>query len=721
MIISQNTNNINIAYSNQKKYNNLSKEEKDKWIDEIYNFYKSLPLIPYSKKDIEYSFEKLCKKQKYSIITDCHNYSQFEKYDFHNLINFIKNNNHIKNTINKKTEKFLNCNLIIVDDDYKKNYVEICALSDFYQNKERIKCKVLKYPTPYNYYKKNYHFVLDKYFKKSGIHYEKGLLINDLTFENNKEQYAKSINPLYLQNIIYENNRFCTVYKPYLFKLFVNIFKGNTKPKILDLSSGWGDRLIGMLSIQDEIEQYIGIDPNNNLFTGYQKMINDLCEEKNKKKFILLQQPAEEVDYISLDYDIDIIFWSPPFFDQELYVIDNDRIDFKKQSVETFKNYEDWEDNFLIHVIALSTNNLKVNGVLILYLGNINYDTFMKKMNNIDKIKYIGNINILGDKIKNYIIFVKVKENKKCRILSLNDGNPSKIKEITKKLKKTEDNPPLHIITLKLPNNNKINLIQDSVLITGTKQRVVSNFIKNIIDKNKDIKILTYSGSYNGYGGIATAYGAYKLGLESEVFLSEVATGFNERSSFDKIINSRQINTLLALGAKIHLCPDYRTSKNLEYDLSTLVSTNKDTWKNKKEYFNVPMGLNDNDKEMVNILSKQIKKASENTILEKTTYKRFWLVAGSGGISQSIRKAFPDCHLFLYLTGGGKYIKKVMEWINNNKNIVIVNNNPKYDISDVDNDYKKYYDSVENYDSQIWPYVKKYAKDGDFIWNVASD
>ena len=37
-----------------------------------------------------------------------------------------------------------------MDDDFKKNYVDIIGLSDFYQNKERVKCKVLKYPTPYN-------------------------------------------------------------------------------------------------------------------------------------------------------------------------------------------------------------------------------------------------------------------------------------------------------------------------------------------------------------------------------------------------------------------------------------------------------------------------------------------------------------------------------------------------------------------------------------------
>ena len=720
MILSSNKNNINIAYSNQKKYNSLSKEEKDKWIYNIYNYYnKSIPLISYSMEDIFYSFKILCHQQKYSIITDCDDYSVFEKYNLHNLINFIKNNNHVKNTINKKTEKFLNCDLIIVDEDYQQKYIDICTLSDFYQNKERIVCKVLRNLTPYEYYKKNYNFILDKYFNNLGIHYEKGLLINDLTFKNNEEQYKNAINPLYLQSIIYENNNFCSIYKPYLFKLFINIFKGNNKPKILDLSSGWGDRLIGALSIQDDIEQYMSIGTNNNLFKGYNKIIDDLCNKENKKKFILLEKTAEEIDYVSLDYDIDIIFWSPPLFNKELYVDDIDRVDLKKKSIISFKNYEEWEDNFLIHIINISTNNLKMKGILILYLGNINYDTFLKKMNNIDKIKYIGNINIFSSKIKNYIIFIKSKENEKCSILNINEGNQLKINEIKDKLKIMEDNPPLHIIELKLPNNNKINLIQDGVLIAGTKQRVSTEFLKSIL--NNDIKILTYTGTYHGFGAIATAYAAYKLGLESHVFLSASTSISYEKSFLDKIINSRQISTLHALGAKVYLCPQYRSSKNLEYDFSTLFTIEKDKWKNKKEYYRVPLGLNDDKKTMIKLLSKQIKKASQNTILKKSSNLRCWLVSGTAGIAQSINLAFPNSNLFLYLTGGGQYIKKVIAWAKYNKNIIILNDNINYNINGINNDYKKYYESVDNYDSLIWPYVKKYGKDGDFIWNVASD
>ena len=42
----------------------------------------------------------------------------------------------------------------------------------------------------------------------------------------------------------------------------------------------------------------------------------------------------------------------------------------------------------------------------ILKWGNflITSGYIMKKMNNISKLKYIGNLNIMGDKIKNYIV-----------------------------------------------------------------------------------------------------------------------------------------------------------------------------------------------------------------------------------------------------------------------------------------------------------------------------
>jgi hypothetical protein len=289
-----------------------------------------------------------------------------------------------------------------------------------------------------------------------------------------------------------------------------------------------------------------------------------------------------------------------------------------------------------------------------------------------------------------------------CTVINKNNNIINLIK---KKLKDNIDNPKIIIENINY-KNLKINIIQDGCLIAGTKQRVAKTFIKKIL-KNNNVNTLLYAGTSNGFGAIATAYAAYKLGLKSEVFL-----GGNIKNT-----NTRQINTLLALNSKVNLCNTYREARNLEFKISD--DPNK-KWNTLPDYYIVPMGLNDKDGIMINLLSKQIKKASKNTILEELNNKnklRIWLVAGSGGISMALKKAFPNSILFLLLTGSGSYKQNVIEWSKKEKNIVILNNN--HNLSNIDS--TKYYSSVKNYDDLIFPYVIKYGKNEDFIWNVASD
>lgn len=286
------------------------------------------------------------------------------------------------------------------------------------------------------------------------------------------------------------------------------------------------------------------------------------------------------------------------------------------------------------------------------------------------------------------------------------------INKIKKKLIKNSDNPKLIIeeffINKNKNNNIKINIVQDGYLIAGTKQRVAKLFIKNILKNNNKINTLVYAGTSNGFGAVATAYVAYKLGLKSSVFLSG-----------NNITNTRQINTLLALNSNITLCKTFKEARYMEYKESNI---NKE-WTTKPNYLVVPMGLNDDNMIMINFLSKQIKKASKGTILENKKNLRIWLVAGSGGIAMSLFKAFPNVKLYLYLTGSGRYKQKVIEWAQNNKdNIILLKTEKELNNSNINKiNRMKYYSSVKNYDDMIWPYIKKYGKDGDFIWNVSSD
>jgi len=140
-------------------------------------------------------------------------------------------------------------------------------------------------------------------------------------------------------------------------------------------------------------------------------------------------------------------------------------------------------------------------------------------------------------------------------------------------------------------------------------------------------------------------------------------------------------------------------------------------WITKKGYYILPMGLNDDENIMVNLLAKQIKKACKNTLLKNDDNIRLWLVAGSGGICHALNIAFPKIKLFILLTGHGKYKQNVLNWAKNKKNIFIL----KQKLNNNINDSQLYYDSVKNYDDLIFPYVKQFGKYGDFIWNVASD
>ena len=284
-----------------------------------------------------------------------------------------------------------------------------------------------------------------------------------------------------------------------------------------------------------------------------------------------------------------------------------------------------------------------------------------------------------------------------CEKITTINANNEKIELIKKKIIRNNDNPKLIIEQITFPNKKIINLVQDGYLITGTKQRVAVLFMKKILQKNKQIKTLLYSGSSNGFGAIATAYAAFKLGLKSQVFING---NVNDT-------NTRQINTLLALNAEVNLCPTYAEARDLKYSIS-------DDKNNINSHYNVPMGLNDENNIMTELLSRQITLAARKTILKNSESTRIWLVGGSGGIAMSIHKAFPAAKLFILLTGAGSHKRKVIEWAKKTKNISLIKD------LHLENNVT-YYSSVKNYDDLIVPYVIKYGRNNDFIWNVSSD
>lgn len=183
-----------------------------------------------------------------------------------------------------------------------------------------------------------------------------------------------------------------------------------------DPCSGWGDRGIAA-ALSKSVQTYVGTDPNTHLSSGYNDISNFFKVHRPEKTIQYYHYPAEDIDLNSLfsedSFKPDLIFTSPPFFDQEIY--DNDATTRVTQSVVKHPTITDWYDNWFVKMTVRNWEILKPGGHLIYYLSNCgspyNYgDKIVKSMANEDAVTNVlfrGRIPILNRKYK-YPIFLYV-------------------------------------------------------------------------------------------------------------------------------------------------------------------------------------------------------------------------------------------------------------------------------------------------------------------------
>lgn len=124
----------------------------------------------------------------------------------------------------------------------------------------------------------------------------------------------------------------------------------------LDISAGWGDRLLTAMSL-DMI--YLGFDPNLDLQPKYSEMIRDFG---NPKYYRVVPEPFEIQSWDSEIFDI--VFSSPPYFDLEIYS------EHDGQSIKTFGNVDEWLVKFLFPSLKSAFSALKTGGFFCLHIGD---------------------------------------------------------------------------------------------------------------------------------------------------------------------------------------------------------------------------------------------------------------------------------------------------------------------------------------------------------------
>jgi hypothetical protein len=181
----------------------------------------------------------------------------------------------------------------------------------------------------------------------------------------------------------------------YLYEKFTEDIKEQEQINIWDPSSGWGGRILGAMSVENDTRRvhYIGTDPNTDHTTDNKRTkYHELADFYNRytdspfatnppHTYEFYQCGSEEMvnqpEFQKYKGKLDLVFTSPPYFAKELYSDD------PTQSATKFNTFDAWVEGFLRPTLETAVAYLAPNRYL---LWNIADAKFANEMLPLEKI-----------------------------------------------------------------------------------------------------------------------------------------------------------------------------------------------------------------------------------------------------------------------------------------------------------------------------------------------
>jgi hypothetical protein len=250
----------------------------------------------------------------------------------------------------------------ILNDD--SSYSKIDLLSDFFIENIRLQARRIEQPKSILESFKDPQFLDDLYTK----------IREYLSDVHGKSGQSHRLTPMILRDSFYhlkiqEVNIFKPIWAVRLLQIVFD-FKPLKNLKWLDISAGWGDRLLTAIALDME---YLGFDPNTDLIPGHTKMIETFSSpvetgKPGKQRVIYL--PFEPVtggdpEGILPEEYYDVVLSSPPYFNLEIYNENQEG-----QSIKNYPTKDLWFNNFMFPSLQKAWKALKKGGYLILHIGD---------------------------------------------------------------------------------------------------------------------------------------------------------------------------------------------------------------------------------------------------------------------------------------------------------------------------------------------------------------
>ena len=268
-----------------------------------------------------------------------------------------------------------------------EDFNTIDIIIDYYTEEARIKAqKNNSSPSLYDYFYK--HDLLEKALK---FLISKNININ---YENLRDSF-------YNFKEVYQTSAESTIFYITMWKiLFSDVSYDNFKNlKILDGAAGYGTRLLTSIIYNC---YYISVDPNSLLTEGFNKLINTFGN--SEKQIVYLDGLPDSIPVNNiLDNSQDLVWFSPPMFDGEIYSNDD------KQSINLFGDFDTWKNKFLYASLNILWKKLKPNGYIV--FQSIRYNLIREYIQKLKDAKFMGVIarKTYGGRFKPNWIWKKIK------------------------------------------------------------------------------------------------------------------------------------------------------------------------------------------------------------------------------------------------------------------------------------------------------------------------
>lgn len=251
-----------------------------------------------------------------------------------------KNKSKHKIRLNKYDNKYF-----LIEEDWDGTE-ELNNITDYFTEECRVLCRFGDNPSPLDYWKDNK---------------------NDILSSNPK------INIKDIRDDIYNKTKLCSNFR---ISVSLKVLKAFKAKKWLDISAGWGDRLISAIAYN--VDRYVAVDPNDCLHPKYKKIIDSLVPIGERDRYTIIKDGFEKVELPIEKFDL--VFSSPPFFELEIYSQS------ESDSLVSYNTIDEWYNNFLIKSLNKAYEHLEKDGHMILYM-DLKDRTYLNKM-----IEHLSNI-----------------------------------------------------------------------------------------------------------------------------------------------------------------------------------------------------------------------------------------------------------------------------------------------------------------------------------------